>query len=231
MNEAAISFQTPVILMGFCYLSGMAMFLAALFWQWRVYRGDMDIGTLRVTVGFWLLRILTAITLASLAYMMFTKPDSPMVLVPEISLLFFISALYMMARADKNLVGVLKDLPFELLKTVGVTFACLIGWAVSLALGWSVFEVVGKLPGNVDGIAVVVIGLLWNAPLLLLYLGIQAKSKTGEVFLPEGLKFYKLLWPVLAAYILLVLPEFIELVANAPKIRDMMQAGPPLQRV
>lgn len=203
------------------------MFLAVLFWQWRLYSGEGSIGALGRTVNMWLLRILVAVTLGSLVFMVIQKPDNPVAFIPELSLLFLIAALYSMARADKSLARVLKDLPLELFKVIGVAIACLAGWALSLGLGWLVFTLVAKLPGNPDALAVVVIGLLWNAPLVLLYRGIQTKSKN----VPDGMKFYKLLWPVLAAYLLIMLPEFIELVANAPKIQQMMQAGPPLQRV
>jgi len=74
-------------------------------------------------------------------------------------------------------------------------------------------------------------GLLWNAPLLWLYQGIQAKSAKNEIKLPDDLKFYKLLWPELPAYLFIMLPAVIELVANAPKIHEMINAGPPLRRV
>lgn len=234
MGAPYLPFQTPLILTGFCYLSGMAMFLSVLFWQWRIYKGRDSVGSLRRSVGLWLLRVLVAITVFSLSYMVIFRPPSPVIFVPEASLLAFITVLYMKIQHDRHIDWpdvFAKQLPLEMIKVGGVAFLCLLGWVVSLSLGWAVFKAVSLIPGRTEWIAVFLIGLLWNGPLLWLYLAIQTKTQRGAAALPPQFKFYKLLWPVLLAYLFIMLPAVIELIANAPKVREMMQAGPPLSRV
>lgn len=228
MNDIDVFFQVPLIFRALCYLGGMALFLSELVWLWR-QSGPGATGktrTLPGTAALWTLRLLAALAIVSLLAMLsgLRPVTHSYELFPELALLALIGAVFFLVcrKRGEGARNALKNLPREALKALGVLSAALAGWAVSIALGWSVFQGIAVFAAP-PWVAIFIIGLLWNAPLIALFFKIRNHESAP--------KFHDLLWPVLLAYLLIMLPDFAEHLANSDKIQDLLNAPPPLRPV
>ncbi|MCB1563439.1 MAG: hypothetical protein KDJ75_07690 [Alphaproteobacteria bacterium] len=226
MNDIETFFQVPLIFRALCYLGGMALFLSELIWLWHQSRpgATSKTRTLPGTASLWSLRLLAALAIVSLLAMIsgFRSVEGFHEVFPELALLALIGCAFLLVRRGRgeNAKAALKDLPRETLKALGVLGAALAGWAVSIALGWSVFQGLSLFAAP-PWIAIFIIGLLWNGPLIALFFKIRNHERAP--------KFQDLLWPVLLAYLLIMLPDFAEHLANSDKIQNLLNAPPPLR--
>ena len=222
--DAVDMFQAPLILRMLCYLAGMAVFLCEGIWLGRLAYGRGSVLSLRECVVLWCVRIVTATALLSLGGMLMQIEAlaGKVLLLPEIFIVLLAVAFYhMMFRRSghHSFKALVRAALAEILKIAGLLLLTVAGWAVLIALGWAMFLILQP------GFAIFIIGLLANGSLVFLYFR-AVKREPGRT-----LEFQKLLWPVLLAYILLMLPDLTEQLGNSEKIRQMMDPSPPLIRV
>lgn len=214
MDLSDAAFTAPLILRALCYMGGMAFFICALSWLGRLALGYGNSRTLSVATGLWAIRILTGMALLSLCSMIFSwrQIESPAHMLPEISILLLVFAYYKMTLRPG-------EWRREPLAVAGVFIFCVAAWAASFGLGWLLFHFMPPTPG------VLIVCLLWNGSLLGLYLYAVKTGRAGNV------KFHNILWPVILAYMLFLLPDYAERLGNSAKIRALMNPSPPIIRV
>lgn len=107
---------------------------------------------------------------------------------------------------------------------------CAAGWAVTFGVGISLFRLLMFLSihfgGGVSPIiwAVFISGLLWNVPALVMYRMIRIRHGHENVL--PNVRFHKVLWPVLCAYMVLLCPLMIEKQVNSPEWRERQNVRP-----
>lgn len=218
MDSEAV-FHAPLILRGLCYFAGMAVFLCEILWLVRMASGRGHDLSLRANVSLWLIRVLGGAVLASLLFMLMHWDDLPSkaIMLPELSILCLIAAFYLLMFRKSGRPTPRRILQ-ELAKTLGVLLFCLMGWALSFVMGWLLFQ---ALP---PASAIFILGLIWNAVPVLLFLRAKRAGHTAD------LQFSDMLLPILLAYMLLMLPDATEHIANSQKMHKMMHPSPPLVR-
>ncbi len=105
-------------------------------------------------------------------------------------------------------------------------FTCILGWFISFVLGWVIgIGVYHLLYSNHNAIAfdfgflpVLIIGIMWNIPIIMMFLKISDNYKLS------GLGLHKFLWPVMLAYLILLVPLMIQKVANSKTWHDIKNA-------
>jgi asparagine N-glycosylation enzyme membrane subunit Stt3 len=216
-----VAYQTPMILRALCYLGGMSVFLGTMYWLARLALGKGNVFTLKETVGLWSARILAVLAMLSLGLMLLSWPGlaNKLSILPEAATLILLAALFLLTQKDKGFVGLLG----EALKALGVTALCLAGWALSFALGVAMYYIAGLTQGP-PWFPVFATGVLWLAGFSGLYAYAHHKNRT------DGLKFHQVLWPLLLGFIFVMLPDLLEHLAHSPKVHEIMQAPPRLQR-
>jgi hypothetical protein len=216
-----IAYQTPIILRALCYLGGMSVFLGTMFWLARLAFGFGNAFSLKETVGLWSARILAVLAMLSLGLMLTAWPGlaNKLSILPEAATLVLLAALFLLTQKEKGFHGLF----FETAKALGVAVLCLAGWAVSFALGVLMYYVAGLTQGP-PWFPVFATGVLWVAAFSALYAYAHYKNRTG------GLKFHQILWPLLLGFIFVMLPDLLEHLAHSPKVHEIMEAPPRLQR-
>ncbi|MBI1301971.1 MAG: hypothetical protein GC137_10015 [Alphaproteobacteria bacterium] len=93
---------------------------------------------------------------------------------------------------------------------------CILGWAVSLAIGFTMFFSLNYIflinTSDLQIVSIMIPGLLWNIPIVMMYYHILQRGDLRPVLRGYGLYMY--LWPILIAYLVLILPLAAEKVAE-----------------
>jgi hypothetical protein len=220
MNDlAVVVYKAPFMLMALCYLGGMAVLVALVFWLGRLALGYGNTLSLRETIALWLIRVLAALAIVSLGRMIWLGPENKLTLLPEAATLLLLAALFLITQKQKGFIG----LAVEISKCFVVVFSAIVGWAVSALVTILLFQIFSIFHAP-PWMAMFTAGILWNVLAGGLYMHAYRKNRTGK------LKFYQILWPVLLAYALVMIPGSLESTANSPKVREIMQASPRMQR-
>ncbi len=229
MDTAEIAFQAPMIFRALCYLSAMGVFAAEIVWLFnRAYR-DKNAGSLKECVTNWFMRILVACAFLSLAHMALGQREIPHIsmIFPELSILCLIGALSLLPIKERPLPWsdiISKRLPGGLLTVFIALLTCCALWTLAFATGWVAVTLLSYF-GLPLWMPFFLAGILWNTPLVFLYLKAVGQERLN------GLKFHELLWPVLLAYLLVMLPDIAEHIGNHPRVLQMMDPSPPIVRV
>jgi len=216
----------PTLLYLLCAMSAMAFLMSAYLWQWRALysKNELDFkpsiyrGQVYSLLGVMVLSII----LGSYDYFFFVRE-----LHIGAEALILVSALayaYIKAGVGKRFGVVLGSI----IKVSAFGFSCILGWLITLAIGVTLIYLFGilgiPLAGNIDPNIVFITGLLWNVPILLLYIKLLKNPDKTEVVKFSG--FHKFLWPVLMAYIVLLFPLLIQEISVSEKWREMKNEKP-----
>lgn len=217
MGEIDTVFQVPFIFRALCYLGGMALFLSELTWLWFKAGGaKASERTLSANCGLWILRLLAAVSVLSLLVTGFGA-RAAYEFFPEVSILLLLAVLHRLSSGNKPLEKRASLLREGLMSFLVLGFS-LLGWIISAALGWGIFQMTNFFLAP-PWVAIFVMALLWNVSLVVLFLKRKQQDKT--------LKFQGVLWPVLLAYFLIMLPDFVEHLGNSVKFQEMLKVSLP----
>lgn len=107
---------------------------------------------------------------------------------------------------------------------------CFAGWVMTIGVGISVSRILefiyvhfGLFPGRIVFVFFIS-GFLWNVPTLVIYRMIRKRYGEGDVL--QDVRFHRVLWPVLMAYMVLLFPLMIERNVNSPEWKERQHARP-----
>ena len=228
-------YHTPPLLMIFCAMSAMTFIVAAL--GWVVIAGITKDSSDVKSLGFfiWYAQILNLTVIMAFSAFV-TVYDSlsgygDITVIGEVLVLALILCAYII-YGHKTKTSIFKGIWKRIKNSALLVLFCLGAWGVTLAFGWSLgallYIVTGPNPSQDLGIlAPFITGMMWNAPILIFYLYFKKQEKVSSHL--ENVKLHNVLWPVLLAYLVLILPLFIQHVANSDHWREM-QASKPLTK-
>jgi len=226
------NFQMPPLFFILCAMSAMAFVVSSYIWLWRVYRGEKPKRDFISSVWMAQFPAFLFSAVVSLCVGLYDyiyagiRPSifgECLILCAMFALLFFIPV----ASVDtfgKRIRFVLS----RLFHVLSFGFLCLIGWGVTVGVGFFLSMVLRIIfVMNIDDFQVMaffVTGLMWIAPIVLLYREIL-KSPDRLPFLDKfGIRNY--LWPMLAAYFILLVPFLIQNIANSKEWHEMKNKKP-----
>ncbi len=150
-------------------------------------------------------------------------------LLPEFILLFVILFFIMKNVARGLRLSFLKQ---EAFRTVLQVFLCLAGWVISISFGVFVFYIVQMVTGD-PASAIPAAAFLTGGMWVLIVLYFFSSIKNGLDNIPDvmdNIKPYDLLWPLILAFMLLLVPMLLQDIGNSENFHEMMEAKPPLRR-
>lgn len=227
MDATETVYTVPHLFRILCYMGGMSMFMATVFWLWRRAYGRVNAyESLRRINLVWFVRIIAALALFSVAFTVLSGKFAmgPAYFLPELSLLVLIFALYIVSTRRRPLEWreiFIRRLPAEILKITGVVALTLLAWAVSLGLGWGMLRGVEMAGGPLWVPAMTVIAL-W----LVLLVGLYKKAPQEE----GGIRLGHVFLALVPVCLVIMLPDFIEHLAENPKIDELINAPPRPQK-
>ncbi|MCB9977011.1 MAG: hypothetical protein H6858_05400 [Rhodospirillales bacterium] len=232
-------FYLPPFFSAFCVLAAMTMVVAPIVWVRRCYSARPPAHDLGREVFILQFRLLAAVlflsfilNLVRLAVTGGSVHLSFYNLLPELLLLGFMGWRYLKHTQDtKGAPGT--RLLTEAGRILRVFALCLLGWAVTFAVGLIVLQV--SLPVTHDPEASMVAagfaaGTSWVLAVTVAYYYRRPALES----LPEQAKRYKsydLLWPVMLAYILLLAPMLMQEIGNSDKFHEMMFSKRPPRKI
>lgn len=85
---------------------------------------------------------------------------------------------------------------------------CILGWAISLAIGFTMFFSLNLIflinTTDLQIVSIMIPGLMWNAPIVMMYYHILQDADLRPAL--KGKPLYMYLWPILIAYFVLLVP-------------------------
>lgn len=223
-------FFIPPFLMVLCMMSAMSFMLGAAYWLWRKGREgeSFQAGLDQIVWRFQFysaLAVIAVFTVLNLLFTMRAGSSEEIVIGPEAFVLFFSGALFAF-HCHREGTPILPAMTREI-KRIGLpVLAVLTGWFVTLVVGWSLGALLYRLymasdgkTGDIGILAPMITGALWMAPLYALY----RRWESPEV------KFHDVLWPLVFAYLVLLVPLQIEHTVGSPEWFELKAARPPLK--
>lgn len=221
------AFHVPALFMFLCCFAAASFLLATYFWLWRAGRvkADEDLPSLWSYItafqyyGFLSVMVLSCI-LGAYDYL---SADKPLVVYAEV----FVLAAAMVVALCRGGTGLL----FKLMRRVFLSFlASCSFWIVSIGIGWVIGNGLYALYSSFATIedfsiiAVLCVGVAWIVPIFVMYRCLSTEQR-------RGVKFYNVLMPVLLAYIMLLIPLFVQQTANSPQWQKMMHSSRPVRKI
>ncbi len=205
----------PVLLYVLCAMSAMGFIVAAYHWFWLVWRGKSE-----VIPGF------SSYVWQGQAY------GFVFAMIVSIFAGFYD---YLAAGEAFNIIGEVAVLALALgfaWRRTGEMFGfgmlCLLGWGLTVAFGglvWLVLKAISVMNSQDFVVSVVFLsGLVWSIPILFLYGKILTDARVRPAL--GGQKFYMFLWPVLLAYLVLLVPLMVQQSVNSPEWREYKYVKP-----
>lgn len=238
MQTSEIDPQTLLYLI--CAMSAMALLTAAYRWLWQASR-DSKSGISKgenAYAEFWnaiiagqaYILLFAILIFLSVNIYDFAMGNKPLSIVAEFIVIFG-AALFVWARAEPAKRG------GAMVSFVANIFLygamCIAGWGLSAAIGFAL-SMAGAQSGlfqneaNIQTLSLFTVGLLWNAPIIIMYLMIT-KNQSGKTYAQRGIggkKLYQYLWPVFFAYTILFVPLMIQQVTHSPEWKRMRLRKP-----
>lgn len=238
MNESIETyFVTPPLIYMCCFFASMGMVVSTVSWLYGflVYL-DPKVRLFdyirHFQIRLFVCTLLTSIFFNAVKFFLSntSSTHTPNIL-PEIIIFLFILFGYQRFRDIKG-PTFWGDILKQSFKILQAFFICIIGWIITFLVALGVFYFCQFITGNNllnYTISAFVAGSMWNVPVLFLYYKIR-NLRGDEPIMLKNVKFHDLLWPVLLAYALLILPLLIQDVANSKGYKEMLEAKPRLRK-
>lgn len=216
-------YLVPPLLFLICAMSAMAFVISSYRWMWCILRApdsvDVEFGD-SVMNGQKQALICAMFLSIGVGFYDFFVSQMPLRLVGEIGLLV-ISGILIFNKV-KTVRGVLGALKHALIFGA----LCLFGWGATLAVGVILSFVLKLIPtvtsAEYDVLVVFITGLLLNVPILFLGYKILGDSKAQPRL--KGKSPHTFLWPIMFAYLVLLVPLMIQDTANSEEWHEMKRA-------
>ena len=226
--------NTPPLLVIFCAMSAMTFVIAAIGWIFSAGFAENEGRSLRLTI--WKAQLLNFV--AILIFSIFVTMHDAMYyqsngnLTGEIAAMavIFIAFAFYCIRNKKNIFGGLwksfKSMVMVVLMSLG-------GWGFSIAFYWgiAVLLISGLGTHRADELMVVppfVTGLVWNVPIIWAYFYYKDKKTASEL---STQKLHNLLWPVLLAYVVMIIPLFMQQITHSKAWQEWQNSKPPISKI
>lgn len=226
------TYHTPVLLYLVCAMSAMSFVVSAYLWLWRAYKGGAAVSDKGFEFSIWYGQALCFVFAMILSILIGLYDvyiyAQPLKIYGELFILVAFCVLsYALGKGDRAR---------HMLRAVGqmlwLGLLCVFGWLTTIGFGLIVLELL-KLVSvmertELDVSAVFFSGLLWNVPVLWMYYKVLYNSKARGALRGRG--FYKFLWPILFAYVAILIPLLIQDFSNSEAWHEMTHAK-PMRRV
>ena len=218
----------PTLLYLLCAMSAMAFLVSSYQWLWRVATQPQDEypifeQTLKRGQYFTFLAVMVlSIIIGTYNHILY---DTKLSIVGEI--LVLVAAFgyaYALSKEEKKIGAVIM-----LAKGVSLYMVfCALGWLLTFALGASLthfFNLFGLMgPTVLHPQVVFITGLMWNVPIILLYIVITRNAERKQRL--QGYAFHKFLFPVFLAYTVLLVPLLIQQISVSEEWQQMKHEKP-----
>lgn len=215
----ADTYQVPTLIYIFCVMSAMAFVVSGTVWMLRAYRtgqapaqsysdsvleGQQDsffcVIALSLFVGFY----------------DYLFAGEPLKIFGEISVLILACA-YLLYRVRRQGLNVVLTIRQSLRRALVFGGLCLLGWALTVAFGFVLWQVLSLLSAiNANDIVTVIVFLtagMWVLPIMMLGYKILRRDDARPAL--QGKSPHTFLWPVLLAYLILLVPLMVQQTANS----------------
>ena len=233
MNSDSLEiYQVPTLLSLICFMSAMAFITSAYYWLWRVLKNSKTTKT-SFALSIWHGQFLSFLFVMMISIFVgtydFYVGSHPMNINGELIILGLALAFsYLRARQRNSIFLIWRDI----LKVILFGSICILGWLVTIIFGWSIgsiiyysFYISGKsINFDLGFLPILITGLLWNAPIIWIFLKISKNQNLCDK--SNNLKIHNFLWPVIAAYLMLLTPLMIQEMANSEKWQEIQNAKP-----
>lgn len=217
--------QLPTLLIAICMMSAMAFVMSTYRWMWAILKNDpypdrdlkadIIIGQAQALIFSMFVSILVGVY-------DYVAADRPLRLTGE-AIVLIVTAFFAY-RAGRSLGGVIRF--FASVFAFGLL--CLIGWVVTIAIGAIVYFGAGSVAvvsrGDLDVMIVFIAGLAWNAPIFLL--AHKIRKTPGKIAAINGKSAIAYLWPILFAYVVLLVPLAVQSHVNSEEWQKMKHVKP-----
>jgi hypothetical protein len=229
-TEQAEHFYTPPFLTVLCALSAMSFIMAIIYWLWRARHNDArDLHGFGQTIWRFQIYSALAVTFIFLINNIYeslrTSFTQGITFGPEL-IVFGGAGMLFAFHCHREGAPIFVSILQEVKKIIFLVLACLAGWILTLATGWvlgmtlyGLYTVVGGNTGDIGFIVPLLTGFLWIVPFYVLYRCVPEEKP----------KFYDLLWPLVFAYLMVLVPLQIQYTANSSEWQDIKTAKPPLK--
>ncbi|PCJ02324.1 MAG: hypothetical protein COB14_02155 [Alphaproteobacteria bacterium] len=225
-------YHTPILLYLVCAISAMSFVVSAYLWLWRVYKGGAAVSGKGFEFSIWYRQALCFVFAMILSILIglydFYIYAQPLKIYGEIFILLAFCVLpYALGKG-----GRVRHMFCAVGDMLWLGVLCVLGWLTTIGFGLIVLELF-KLVSvmermELDVSVVFFSGLLWNVPVLWMYYKVLYNSKARGAL--QGRGFYKFLWPILFAYMIILTPLVIQDFSNSDAWREMNRAK-PMRRV
>lgn len=228
MNELQNdAFHVPALFVFLCCFAAAAFLLGTYFWLWRAGRvaHEEKFPSLWSDIAaFQYYSFLSVVVLSCVmgVYDYVVAGENLAIYAEGVILFLAMAAAFFRAGAARLL---------RLIRSVFMFFIAVCGfWVISIAAGWLIFHGLYAVYSSFaplesfSVVAVLCVGVAWIAPIFLLYRRLSTPQR-------RGVKFYQCLMPVMLAYLMLILPLFIQQTANSQKWHDLTHAKPVPRKI
>lgn len=225
------TYQTPALLYIVCAMSAMAFVVCSFRWLLHVGKTMTSMSNRGFERSVWQgqVSIFMFVMVVSIFIGLydFYSYGRPIQVYGELLILsLFFSIVFLLGKSKDTicLVRAVREIMF-------LGFMCALGWLVTVGAGLFITQLL-KLVSVIerDNFYVVVIfisGALWNIPVLWGYYKILHNSnRRGSL---KGRGFHKFLWPILLAYMVVLIPLVAQDIANSEEWHKMHNVKPMRQ--
>lgn len=232
MNQTAEFFLPPLFVV-FCAMMAIGFVATACRWLWLLGQGE-DRVPADFTSYVWReqFRLVVGVSAVSLVFnsYLFERGNADFPLVEAGFLIM--SGAFFMVQAKRNCGDVLRRFYIEVLEITFLLLMCVLGWVFTFFVGWclagflSFSGVVLAQDARMVGAVAVLLG--WAACVFVFYYAVPKAQRSSEVV--GHRKIHDFLWPLMFAYLMLLLPLQIQHVAVSKEWQDIKHAKPSLRR-
>lgn len=205
--------QIPTLVFVFCVMSAMAFVVAGSRWMWRIYKtGRIPKQTYNDAIIESQQDSFFCVIMISLFVGIydFLLAGQPLRVSGEITVLVLTCG-YLFYAVRKSGANMRTTFKLGLKRVAGVGALCLLGWAVTFLFGYIVAKILSLLSAmNTEDFLVAVVFIaagLWTIPIFVLGYKIRQRDDVRPAL--KGKSPHVFLWPVLLAYLVLLVPLVI----------------------
>lgn len=236
MSAEPVTFYAPSLFVIFFLMAAMALVIAPLSWIYKSCSVDPPAHDPAREVAIFQFRNLAGLTAFSFVVnlVLFLKgvPGGFFTILPEVFLLGFMKWRFLVCTRGQG--GLPSERLFREVRRIVRQFAlCLIGWIVTIAAGAGAYLLLLALGKEVSEAAMgagFALGGLWIGAVVLAFYYFKKRAPNPAAVM-EGYRFYDLLWPVMLAFVALLVPLMIHDFANSKDFHEMMHSKRPIRRI
>ncbi|PCJ98185.1 MAG: hypothetical protein COA45_08525 [Zetaproteobacteria bacterium] len=224
-------YHAPNLLILICFMSSMAFVVSASQWLWRVNKNTAN----ELSVGFdssiWrgqifslLFVMVLSILIGLYDFYVYARPVNIYGEVLILGVFFAFSFFVKKSGGTRRVLCVAREVLF-------FGFVCLFAWGVTIGSGFIIAQILKTISvierDNFYVFVIFLSGALWNIPILWGHRRALHNSDVRGAL--QGRGFHKFLWPVLLAYIVILIPLMMQDISNSDKWHDMHNIKPMRQ--